>query len=121
MEEQKEQTELNWLDEELKSTQNNSTEFEKLEALKLEDGKIVTFTIDFSKPFNVYTKTENGKTTVKAIIPVTHKGVKKNLWMNKKNPLYHELCEAGKKGQTEFKVSTTGSQNNTRYKIVTED
>lgn len=112
---------LNWLDEELKSTTTPTTEYEKLETLKLEDGKIVTFKIDFSQPFKKWTKTENGKTVTKAIIPVAHKDVKKNLWLNVKNPLYHELCEAGKKGQVEFKVSTTGTQNNTRYKIVVED
>jgi hypothetical protein len=112
-------TQLSWIDEELKNTTTPSADFEKLESLKLEDGKIVTFTIDFTNPFNKWTDKENG--TVKAIIPVTHKAVKKNLWLNVKNPLYAQICQLGKKGQTEFKVSTTGTQNNTRYKIVVED
>ena len=112
----------NWLDEELKNTINPSNQqYEKLESLKLEDGKIVSFTIDFSKPFNKYTKTDNGKTKTKAIIPVTHKSVKKNLWLNVKNPLYNQLCQAGKKGQVEFKVSTAGTQKDTKYTIVVED
>ena len=110
-----------WLNDELKNMTSPATDYEKLESLKLEDGKIISFTIDFSKPFAKWNKTENGKTTVKAIIPVTHKTIKKNLWLNVKNPLYHQLCEAGKKGQKDFKVSTVGTQNNTRYTIVTED
>lgn len=116
-----EENNTNWLDEEIKNTTNPITDFEKLDALKLEDGKIVTFTIDFSQPFKKWNKVENGVSKTKAIIPVTHKGIRKNLWLNVKNPLYGELCNAGKKGQTEFKVSTTGTQSNTKYKIVTED
>lgn len=112
-------TQTNWLDEELKSIQKPTADFEKLESLKLEDGKIVTFIVDFSKPFEKWNDSVNK--AIKAIIPVTHKGVKKNLWMNIKNPFYGELCQAGKKGQTEFKVSTTGTQKDTRYKLVTED
>ena len=113
------ETQTNWLDEELKNTTTPTSDFEKLDSLKLEDGKIVTFSVDFTIPFNKWSDKENG--TVKAIIPVTHKEVKKNLWLNVKNPLYGQLCQAGKNGQVVFKVSTTGTQNNTRYKIVTED
>jgi hypothetical protein len=112
-------TQTNWLDEELKNTTTPTQDFEKLEPLKLEDGKIVSFTIDFSKPFQKWTDRETK--VIKAIIPVTHKTIKKNLWLNTKNPLYGELCQAGKNGQVAFKVSTTGTQNNTRYKIVVED
>jgi hypothetical protein len=113
--------ETTWLDEELTNTTTPTTNFEKLETLKLEDGKITRFIVDFSVPFKKWSSTENGKTTVKAIIPVTHKEVKKNLWLNVKNPLYQSLCQLGKKGQTEFRVSTTGTQANTRYSIVEED
>jgi hypothetical protein len=111
----------NWLDEELKNQRTPNADFEKLDSLKLETGKIVKFKVDFSQPFKKWTETAEGKKTIKAIIPVTHKDVKKNLWLNVKNPLYGELCELGKKGQTEFSVSTTGSQSGTRYAIVTED
>jgi hypothetical protein len=111
----------NWLDEELKNTKTSSTDFEKLESLKLEVGKIVKFTVDFSQPFKKWNKVENGKTSTKAIIPVVHKEVKKNLWLNVKNPLYGQLCEAGQTGQTEFRVSTSGTQAETRYAIVEED
>lgn len=108
----------NWLKDELVNTNNPTPEFEKLEALKLESGKIVTFTVDFSQPFKKW-KNEDG--TVKAIIPVTHKDVKKNLWLNTKNPLYSQLCKLGLAGQTVFRVSTTGTQKDTRYEIVVED
>jgi hypothetical protein len=109
----------NWLDEELKELNSNSVIGEKLPALKLETGKIIEFTVDFSQPFqkwdDVQTKTK------KALVSVTHKGEKKILWLNVKNPLYGELCNAGKKGQTTFKVSTTGTQKDTKYNIVVED
>ena len=57
----------------------------------------------------------------KAIIRVTHKETRKNLWLNVKNPLYGQIIESGKKGTIEFRVSTTGTQNDTRYAIVEED
>jgi len=109
----------NWLEDESKELNTNTNFGEKLPALKLEAGKIVEFTVDFSQPFNKWIDNSNG--TVKKIIPVTHKGEKKNLWLNVKNPLYVQLIEAGKNGQTTFKVSTTGTQKETRYMIVTED
>ena len=109
----------NWLDEEIKNNATPSENFEKLEPLKLEVGKIVKFTVDFSKPFNKWT--DPTSKTLKAIIPVTHKTIRKNLWLNVKNPLYNQLCTAGKNGQIEFAVSTTGTQKDTRYTIVVED
>lgn len=112
----------NWIEEETKNIQTPVSDFEKLESLKLENGKVITFKVDFSNPFKKWNKQEiNGKTTTKAIIPVTHKETKKNLWLNVKNPLYSQLLEAGKKGIVEFKVSTVGTQNDTRYTIVTDD
>ena len=110
---------MDWIEQELKNTSTPSANYEKLESLKLEAGKIVKFTIDFSKPFEKWTDPKTG--TVKAIIPVTHKEVKKNFWLNVKNPLYRQLCELGKKGQTAFAVSTNGSQKDTKYSIVEED
>jgi hypothetical protein len=111
--------EYTWLETEAKATHTpTSTQFEKTESLKLEAGKIVKFTIDFSQPFKKWTNEDN---VTKAIIPVTHKEVKKNLWLNVKNPLYSQLCALGVKGQTEFRVSTTGTQKETKYTIVEED
>jgi len=111
--------ETSWIDEELKDLTTPNSNYEKLESLKLEAGKIVKFTIDFSNPFDKWQDPKNG--TIKAIIPVTHKEVKKNFWLNIKNPLYRELCERGKKGETTFAVSTNGSQKDTKYSIVEED
>lgn len=108
----------NWLDEESKNLNTNTNFGEKLPTLKLEAGKVTKFTIDFSQPFNKYTNTDG---TIKAIIPTMHKGEKKNLWLNIKNPLYGQIIQAGKRGQVEFSISTTGSQKDTRYTIVTED
>lgn len=115
------QKDLDWLDEETKGFNTGNLDYEKLEPLKLESGKITTFTVDFSKPFNKWSEEKNGKKLTKAIIPVQHKGVKKNLWLNIKNPLYTSICKLGKTGQKEFKVSTTGSQADTKYALVEED
>lgn len=113
------QKEINWIEEELKATTTPNTNYEKLESLKLEAGKIVKFTIDFNKPFEKWTDPKTS--VVKAIIPVTHKDVKKNFWLNTKNPLFRELLERGKKGEVTFAVSTNGSQKDTKYSIVEED
>lgn len=106
-----------WLKEESKQLGTANLTGERLPSLKLESGKIIKFTIDFSKPFNVW----SDGNVVKAIIPVEHKGEKKNLWLNKKNPLYHQLIDRGAIGQKVFSVSTVGSQKDTRYTIVDED
>jgi len=109
----------NWLEEEAKNTNNTTTPTgEILPSLKLETGKITKFKVDFSNKFNTWTSPDG---VVKAIIPVDHKGEKKNLWLNKKNPLYHEIVSRGAKSQTEFAVSTTGSQKDTKYQVVEED
>lgn len=109
--------ETQWIEDELKNTSTGEFTGERLPALKLEAGKIVTFTVDVSKPFGTY----SGQDAVKAIIPVMHKDEKKVLWMNKKNPLYKELLQKIAKGQKTFKVSTTGTLKETRYALVEED
>ena len=53
-----EQTEQNnWLQEEAKEL-NTQTEFdgEKLPALKFEEGKIISFNVDFSEPFKKWSR-----------------------------------------------------------------
>ena len=110
----------NWIDNELNEI-GTTTNFtgERLPTLKLETAKITKFLIDKTNPFATWTDTKNN--CVKAIIPVLHKNEKKNLWLNKKNPLYRQIMERLKKGQVEFAVSTTGNQKETRYTIVEED
>jgi hypothetical protein len=108
-----------WLDEEVKSLNSTNTPTgEILPSLKLESGKVTKFKVDFSNKFNTWTSPDG---VVKAIIPVDHKGEKKNLWINRKNPLYGELVKRGAKGQSEFAVSTVGSQKDTKYQIVEEN
>jgi flagellin-like hook-associated protein FlgL len=112
------QKNINWLQEELDATATH-TEFNgEVLPLKLETGKITKFKIDFTNKFNTWTSADG---VVKAIIPVEHKGEKKNLWVNKRNPLYQEITKRGIKGQINFAVSTVGTQKETRYTIVDED
>jgi hypothetical protein len=112
-------TATNWLEVEA-GTLNSNTNFEKLPALKfLEENKIEEITIDFTKPFDKYTDTSNPKkNVVKAIMPVTHNGEKKVWWINKKNPIYKLLIDAGKKGQTTFKITRTGNLQDTKYNLL---
>lgn len=111
--------ETTWLEDEAKNlTSTANTTGEILPSLKLESGKITKFKADFSVKPSSWTSPDG---VVKAIIPVTHKGEKKNLWLNKKNPLYQELIKRAVQGQTEFAISTTGGQKDTRYTIVDED
>ena len=111
--------ETTWLEEEAKNLQTPQTPTgEILPSLKLESGKITKFKVDFSNKFNSWTSPDG---VVKAIIPVEHKGEKKNLWLNKKNPLYSDIVKRGTNGQTEFAVSTVGSQKDTKYTVVDEE
>jgi len=118
MEENKQVT--NWLDKEVEELNKQATfEGEKLPALQFEEGKVVKFTVDFSEPFKEFVDEANKCT--KAIIPVQHKGEKKILWLNKRNPLYKDLIQKGKQGINEFAVNQTGKQANTKYFLVEED
>jgi hypothetical protein len=103
-----------WVQEEAKATQCNDQE--RIPALKLEEGKINTFTVDFSKPFNMWQDTVSG--SIKKIIPVTQNEVKMNLWLNVANPLYSQIIQKGNKGQTLFKVIRTGKLKETKYTLV---
>lgn len=114
-------TNTNWLEVESESLGSNTAYGEKLPALKFEEeNKVYEITIDFSKPFNKYTDetTNPQKKVVKAIIPVVKEGIKCNWWLNVKNPSYKLVIDAGKTGQTVFKIMRTGSQANTKYVFV---
>ena len=112
------ETQTSWLDSE--STEVQTTTGEKLPPMKfIEENKVEEIEVDFSKPFHKYTDTTNtNKNVVKALVPVTHAGVKKIWWLNKKNPTYTELIKAGKAGITKFKVMRNGSAAATRYVFV---
>lgn len=110
----------NWLDEESKSIQSGFSG-ERLPALKLEDGKIVEITIDFSKPFESYhTTNTKGQEVTKKIIPVLHNNVKKIFWLNTKNPIYKDILEEAKKGKSVFKIIQVGTQADTKFKLIRE-
>jgi len=110
----------NWLDKETEELNKQASfDGERIPSLQFEEGKVVKFKIDFSEPFKEFDDTINK--CVKAIIPVEHKGEKKILWLNKKNPLYKDLIHKGKEGINEFAVSQTGKQANTKYFLVEED
>lgn len=116
------QANLSWLDDEEKAIEGTQQfKGEKLPSLKLESGKVTKFIVDLTFPFGSWTGTQSGKEVTKAIIPVTHKGEKKLLWLTKKNPLYKDIVHKCKEGKTEFQVSTTGSQAETRYTLVEND
>ena len=107
----------NWiLEENEKLDQEKCMEGERLESLHFEENKLTQFEVDFSEKFREWENKEFK--VVNAIIPVVHEGVKKALWLNKRNPLYRQIINAGKNGITKFKVIQTGSQKNTRYSIV---
>ena len=107
---------MSWLDEEqAKLKTEMPIENQYPEPLILKPNVIVTITIDFSMPFKVW---DDGEGKVKSIIPVMENGKPKTFWLNKRNPLYHQIIEAGRNGQTVFKILQTGDKKDTRYSIV---
>jgi len=112
---------LGWVDEEQKSL-GTVADYEKLEALKIPENKITEITIDVGKKFETYDGTSvDGKPIKKAIIPVLHEGVRKNFWLNKKNPVYHQILDRAKKAGTPtltVKIIRTGQAAATKYNIV---
>jgi len=108
---------LDWLDKEVEEIKENKFDGEVLPSLVLEENKVTEIEIDFSKPFDMWTSPEG---TIKKIIPVMHKGEKKNFWINTKNPCYSEIVMGGKNGETKFKIMRTGQKQNTRYTLVKE-
>jgi len=106
-----------WLKEEVENTAKQN-DFEELPSLKLQPNIITEITVDFSNPFQVWEGEQGGKQIVKKIIPITFGETKMNWWLNVKNPIYHEIVEAGIEGQTKFKVLQTGTQADTKYVSV---
>ncbi len=109
--------EQDWLKTEKESVNEKKFDGERLPSLKMEEGKITIFEVDFSKPFDKWTS-EDGVT--KKIIPVVCNGEKMNFWLNVRNPLYAELINKGAEGVKLFKVMRTGQATNTRYSLVKE-
>ena len=115
--EQTQNTNINeWIKTEIEEAKKNTISGERLPALTLEEGKLTTFVVDASKPFEKWTDLNDN--TVKKIIPVTHEGVKKNFWLNTKNPLYSKMLDLILGGKTEFKILRTGKLKETKYNLV---
>lgn len=107
----------NWLDGEIKALGENKPAADYPESLKLVENKITEVEVDFSKPFEKKpNKMQPDK--MQALIPVKVAGQARTFWLAVANPLYRQLCEAGKKGITKFKILRTGTQKNTRYSII---
>lgn len=108
-----------WLGEESKALATGHLDIEKLPSLKMEVGKITTFSVDFSNPFAKWEGDDKkGGKVKKAIIPVMYQGKPHNFWLNVKNPLYRQIVDAGLKGITTFRVIQTGTQAETKYTLV---
>jgi hypothetical protein len=103
-----------YVQEELEKTKTPLS-IDRLPTLKLETGKITSFEVVVDSPFGEYV--DNKQNKIKKIIPVMSKGVKHNLWLNVKNPLYRQILEKLAKGETKMYVSTIGSQDSTRYEL----
>ena len=112
---QEENVNLSWIDEE-ENRLGAETDRELIPALQLEPDKLTAFQVDFSKPFVPWVNKENG--VVMAIIPVLYNLEKMNFWLNKNNPLYRQILQSGKNGQTTFNILRTGEGLKTRYNVV---
>jgi len=112
-------TELaNWLDSEIDSLTNQLTAKQDFpESLKLPENKVTEIEIDFKVKFEKRPNKMNPQ-TIQALIPCTFAGVKKTFWLNVANPLYAQICKAGKTGKTKFKIMRIGKQKDTRYTLV---
>jgi hypothetical protein len=119
--EQHNMTEQNWTEQEKQELGTQTeTVYEKLPALKLVENEITELTIDFSQKFETYKTTDmKGQEVTKAIVPVFHKGERKNWWLNKKNPIYRELLTAaGTQTTISVKVCQIGSRKDTKYQLL---
>ena len=99
--------------------QKQNVNFERLPALKMEENKLTSVLVDFSKPFENWTDPATGK--IKKMVTVTDDGTKKIWWLNVQNPVYREMLEAHQKNaQVVFKLLRTGQLKATKYAIVKE-
>jgi hypothetical protein len=108
--------EIDWLSEEAAQLSTTTSGGERLPSMKFEEDIINEIKIDFSTPFANWQDTSDPKKIVtKALIPITHEGEKKILWLNKANPLYGQLIVSGRDGKTFFSIKQEGNKQATRY------
>jgi len=106
----------NWLNKEAEKLKETAFDGERKPALKLEENKVITMTIDFSEPFQEWRDQENQ--SIKKIIPVRVGEADLVWWLNVKNPIYGEIIRLGSEGQTQFKVMQTGTAKATKYNLI---
>jgi len=107
-----------WLKQEQAAIEADKPDGDYPDALIFEEGKLTTFTVDFSTEFKRW---ESPDGVIKKIIPVKDiNNEDKVVWLNVKNPLYAEVVTRGLKGQTKFKVLRSGQKKATRYTVVDE-
>lgn len=109
-----------WMAKELESNTKAKFQGDRNPPVKFQEGVVKSLTIDFSEPFREYRTEKNGKPLVKAIIEVLEGGEKKVFWLNKNNPLYREILEAGRSGQRVFRIVQSGKEASTRYMLLKE-
>ena len=120
-----EKVNLNWIEEEeqlrKEQMENSANNMERFPSLIFEEDNIVELEIDFSKKFNTWVdEKDDGRKIPKAIMPVLVRGEKLNWWISKFNPVYWDILNKAKKGQTKFKVLRTGQKLETRYTLLEE-
>lgn len=111
----------NWLNKEIENLKSVAFDNEKLPALKLEENKVTTISIDVSKPFEKWVSQEDD--TVKKLLPSMVNGQNYIWWLNQRNPLMSEIIRRGAKTYPNplvIKVLQIGNKQNTRYTIVEE-
>ena len=108
--------ETEWINLELKKLDESALQGQTLPALKLEEGKVYDFDIDFTKAFDEWK--DPATQAIKKIIPILHEGVRKVFWLNVRNPLYKQIMEKGKAGQRKFKIVRVGTAKATKYSIM---
>jgi len=110
-------TNENWLNKEIEETKTQSFDGERKPAFKLEEGKIFEIEVDFKNPFDKWID-PNDNNLIKKIIPLKYKGEEYVWWLNVKNPIYQQILLSGKQGQTKFKVTQSGTGQNTKYQLL---
>ena len=107
---------VDWLELEDQELSQSKIDGERLDGLIIEEGKLTEIEILTEHPFEKWEDKTNN--VVKVIIPVQKDGKKFNFWLNRINPLYHDLVKRLKLGQRKFKIFRTGKMKQTRYQLI---
>lgn len=105
-----------WIQKELEEMPTRE-EYIKIPALKFEENKPKIIIINCDKPFETWTSND-GKNTIKKMIPVIDNGVQKMWWLNPANPSYKALLQMLMTGKNTITVLQTGAQAQTKYVLL---